>query len=150
MNLRRERSILASKGLRAVGKASAAGRALSAWRDELLADLGGESGLSAQRRELVEQAVRVKAQLALVDGYLFQMHSLVHKQKKTVYPIVKDRQQLCDSLTRILTQLGLDSVPLPVKPADSEQLARAKKQIQDLMEEPDVQQTDGPTEGTED
>ncbi|OFW06337.1 MAG: hypothetical protein A3G20_03490 [Acidobacteria bacterium RIFCSPLOWO2_12_FULL_59_11] len=89
-------------------------RALSEWRSELIQDLGGEENLSTQQTAVVDLAARSKLLLDSVDAWLLQQPSLINTRKKSVLPVLRERQQLVDSLSRILGQLGLERKPKPV------------------------------------
>jgi hypothetical protein len=91
----------------------AGARAMLRRQEELTADLGGD--LSAQRRMLVEDAVRTKAQLDHVDAHIAALPSLVTRGRRpTVLPIVVQRTVLADHLVRVLDKLGLERVPKQV------------------------------------
>ena len=110
------------RGLQAIDKRTAAAQALIAWRSELLTDLGGEENVSAQRLALVDLATRTRLYVDSLDAWLMEQPSLVNRRKKAVLPVLRERQQLVDSLARILGQLGLERRAKPV-PALSEYLA---------------------------
>lgn len=95
-------------GLKAVDGRSAVGRALSQWRADLIRDLGGKDSISTQQEALVDLAVKSKLLLDSVDVWLLQQLSLVNKRKKSLLPVVRERQQLADGLARYLGQLGLE------------------------------------------
>jgi hypothetical protein len=95
------------RGLAAIDKRTVAARALLDWRRELLADLGGEERVSAAQRVLVEVAVRTRLYVDHADAYLMAMSSLVTRRGR-LKPLVEQRQRLCDSLARVLGQLGLE------------------------------------------
>lgn len=84
------------------------GEPLRAWRAELIESLGGEGAVSPQQRAIIELAVRTHLMLESVDGYLLSMPSLVNRQKRQLFAVVKERQALADALTRYLTVLGLE------------------------------------------
>ena len=63
------------RGLQAIDRRTAAARALLAWWDELIADLGGPSVLSAQQRALVELATRTKLYVDSLDAWLMEQRS---------------------------------------------------------------------------
>ena len=109
------------KGLHAIDKRTAAAQALVAWRRELLADLGGEESVSAQQMALVDMVVRTRLYVDSLDAWLMEQESLVNWKRKSVLPVLRERQQLVDSLARILGQLGLERKAKPV-PALSEYL----------------------------
>ncbi len=96
------------QGWHAIDRRTVAGQALLAWRNELLADLGGEDAVSAQELALVELATRTRLYVDSLDAWLMAQPSLVNQRKKAVLPVLRERQQLVDSLGRILGQLGLE------------------------------------------
>lgn len=102
------------RGLTSIDRRTAAARALLAWREELLADLGGREAVSAQQFTLVELATRTKLYVDSLDAWIVEQHSLVNARKRAVLPVVRERQQLVDSLVRILTSLGLERRAKPV------------------------------------
>jgi hypothetical protein len=83
------------------------GKALVRWRLDLVQDLGGEDSISTQQAALIELAVRSKLMLDTIDNWILSQPSLVNKSKKTLLPVVIQRQQLADGLARHLSQLGL-------------------------------------------
>jgi len=101
------------RGLAAIDMRTAAAQALVAWRAEMLADLGGEQLVSAQQRALVEMAVRTRLYVEHLDFFLCEQESLINKKKKAVLPVLRERQQLVDSLARIMGQLGLERKQKP-------------------------------------
>jgi len=87
---------------------TAAAQALLAWRRELIADLGGEEAVSAQQRMLIELAARTRLYVDSIDAWIMEQSSLVNARKRSVHPVVLQRQQLADALARYMTQLGLE------------------------------------------
>lgn len=96
------------RGLHAIDRRTSAARALLSWRTDLLEDLGGEEAVSAQRRALVELVTRTKLYVDTLDAWIMEQPSLVHARKRALLPVVVQRQQLADSMARILGQLGLE------------------------------------------
>src|SRR5215813_10129713 len=99
------------RGFSAIDRRTAAARATLAFKHELIAALGGEAGLSPQRRKLIDLAARASLLLNHVDAWLFEQRSLVNARAKTLLPVLVQRQALADHLTRLLDKLGLDRVP---------------------------------------
>lgn len=95
------------RGLSAIDRRTAAGRALIEWKRELLADLGGEEAVSAQKRAIVDLVVRTKLYVDSLDAWLMEQRTLVLARRKAVLPVLRERQALADSLARLLGQLGL-------------------------------------------
>jgi hypothetical protein len=91
-----------------------AAQALFAWRGELLNALGGPDNVSPQKAALVETCVRTRLFIDHVDAFLLEQHSLINRKKKTMIPILRERTQLCDSLTKTLCHLGLERVAAPL------------------------------------
>ncbi len=102
------------RGLQAIDMRTAAARALLAWRNELLTDMGGEESVSAQQMALVDMVVRTRLYVDSLDAWLMEQESLVNWKRKSVLPVLRERQQLVDSLARILGQLGLERKAKPV------------------------------------
>jgi hypothetical protein len=96
------------RGLSAIDVRTVAGRELVAWRRELLEALGGVDVVSPQRRAIVDVIVRTKLYIDSLDAWLVEQPSLILKKRRAVLPVLKERQQLADSLTRQLTQVGLE------------------------------------------
>jgi hypothetical protein len=70
------------EGLVAVDKRGASARLLVDWRRDLVADLGGESAVTAQQRALVEVITRTKLYVDHLDAFLMAQRSLVNKKNK--------------------------------------------------------------------
>ena len=104
------------RGLSAIDMRTAAAQSLVAWRNELLRDLGGEEAISAQRLALVDMVVRTRLYIDHVDAFLMEQRSLVNKRRKSILPVLRERQGLVDSLARLLSQLGLERQAKPIKP----------------------------------
>jgi len=96
------------RGLGAIDRRTAAARALIAWRDDLITDLGGEKAISAQQRAIVELATRTRLYIDSIDAWLMGQPSLVNARKRAVLPVVRERTQLADALARYLIALGLE------------------------------------------
>ncbi len=109
------------RGFTAVDRRTVAAQALFSWREDLLTDLGGPENVSAQQMALVDMAVRTRLYVEHLDFFLMQQESLVNRKKKAILPVLRERQSLVDSLSRILGQLGLERKAKPV-PALSEYL----------------------------
>jgi hypothetical protein len=105
-------------GLEVVDKRSAAARALGQWRRDLVADLGGEDVITTQQRALVEVAARTWLYVNHLDAFLLLQRSLVNRHKKTVLPVLLQRQQLADSLAKHLSLLGLERRSRPAQSLD--------------------------------
>ncbi len=121
------RATLRQLGPRVLDRRTSLGKALAAWKANLERDLGGD--LSTQELVLVDLAVRQKLLLESVDTWLLVQPSLVLARKKTVLPVVKDRQALVDSLSRIMGQLGLRR-----RAGDGGDAARALAEVKRLRE----------------
>jgi len=94
-------------GRRYIDQRTVVGRALAAWRSELLADLGGIEAVSTQELALTEEAVKTKLILDSVDAWLLSQPTLIHKRNRSVLPAVRDRQALVATLRGLLGDLGL-------------------------------------------
>jgi hypothetical protein len=112
------RSTLRQLGPRTIDRRTSLGKHLAAWRADLVTDLGGEAALSTQQRALVDVIVRQKLLLESVDAWLLVQPTLVNSRKRTLLPVVRERQALADSLARYLAQLGLERRAKPVPSLD--------------------------------
>jgi hypothetical protein len=90
-------------------------KALDEARSDLVASLGGSDALSKQQEMIVAVATRTHFLLESLDAFIFSMPSPVNKRRRALYPVVRERQQLADSLARLLGQLGLERRAKPVK-----------------------------------
>jgi hypothetical protein len=106
------KTLVQMRGLQGINRSTLAGRALVRWKDELMAALGGPEQVSPQRAVLIDLVVRTRLYIECVDTYLLKQRSIIDKEKKSVLPVVRERQGLCDSLARLLGQLGLDRIEL--------------------------------------
>ena len=95
------------RGLRAIDRRTLAARAVLDWRAELLADLGGETEVSAAQLALIEVATRTRLFIDHCDAALLERKSLLVRGRRLL-PLVEQRQRLADSLARLLGQLGLE------------------------------------------
>ena len=57
---------------------------------------------------LVEAAVRTPLYVDHLDAWILEHGSLVNARRRSVHPVVRERQQLVDSLARLLGLLGLE------------------------------------------
>jgi chorismate mutase len=103
-----------ARGMGAVDGRTRAMRAVSAWKADLVRDLGGDP--SAQQLTLIDVATKTMLFLNHIDSWLMQQESLVNKRKRAILPILRERMALADSLARLMSQLGLQRVPKPVQP----------------------------------
>ncbi len=102
-------------GSRSIDRRTSLGKALYAWRDELITDLGGADAVSTQQMALIDLCVRTKLLLDSLDAWLLQQRSLVNSRKRSVIPALISRTQLSDSLARYLGTLGLQRRAKPTK-----------------------------------
>jgi hypothetical protein len=93
-----------------IDKRTAGAQGLIAWRRELLSALGGAEHVSPQKVAIVDLCVRTKLYVDHLDAFLMGRESLVNKKTRSIIPALRERQQLADSLARLLTQLGLERV----------------------------------------
>ena len=89
--------------------ANHARQALAQWRTELIVDEhGGPDVVTTQQRAIVDLAVKTKLLLDSIDAWLFAQKSLVNATRRSVYPVVLQRQQMADPLARYMKDLGLE------------------------------------------
>ncbi len=106
---------LKEHGTRALDRRTRVSKALDQWRDQLISDLGGAERISTQQRAIINVALKTKLLLDSIDAWLLQQPSLINFRKRSVHPVVLQRQQLADSLIRAMVQLGLERRARPVR-----------------------------------
>jgi hypothetical protein len=97
-------------------------QALDELRTALVNDLGGPEAISKQQDIVIGLALRTHLLLESLDAFIFTMSSPVNKRKRSLYPVVRERQHLADSLAKYMAQLGLEKRAKPV-PTLAEYLA---------------------------
>ena len=132
---------VAARGLAAVDGRTLAARAVKMWKQELLTDLGGEENLSTQKRALVELVVRTRLMVDHVDAYLMELGSPVNRRFKRLHPIARERQQLVDSLAKLLLQLGLERQAKPMEDLDTYWERRTREKQESAPDEAEPETT---------
>jgi hypothetical protein len=94
-------------GSRALDGRSQASVAIRRWRAELIADVGGDDAVSTQQLAIIDLAGKQKLLLDSIDTWLLSQPSLINARKRSVIPVVLQRQALADGLAKYLSQLGL-------------------------------------------
>jgi len=102
-------------GGRVIDRRTTLGKALDAWRSELIEDLGGEGAVSTQQRSLVDLAVRTKLMLDSIDAWILTQRSLVNARKRSLLPVVRERASLAGQFQGLMKDLGLERRPAPVE-----------------------------------
>lgn len=92
------------------------GAALKEWEQSVISDLGGAENISAMERSIVEMATKTHLFLASVDAYLLEQPYLINRSRRQLFPVVLQRQQLADALSRYMSQLGLKRRAKPIQP----------------------------------
>ena len=117
--LRKLKRAVQQLGEHAIDRRTTLGKALAQWRTDLVQDLGGPDAVSTQELAVVDLAVKTKLLLDSVDAWLLTQPSLVNARKRTLLPVVLQRQQLADALARYLVLLGLKRRQAPVASLDA-------------------------------
>lgn len=117
--LRKLKRAIQELGEHAIDRRTTLGKALAKWRTDLVQDLGGPDAVSTQELAVIELAVKTKLLLDSVDAWLLGQPSLVNARKRTILPVVLQRQQLADALARYLALLGLKRRQAPVATLDA-------------------------------
>ncbi len=88
---------------------TAAGRQAAAFKDGIVADLGGEASVTEAQLQVIEMACKTRFLLDYVDSFLMELGPrMINKRTRSAYPIVQQRNTLADTLLRQLTTLGLE------------------------------------------
>jgi hypothetical protein len=103
------RRALQTFGEHAIDGRSAIAKALQKLRVQLINDMGGEAAISTQQRVVISLALKTHLLLESLDNFIFgEMQCPVNKKRRTLYPVVRERQQLADSLARYMQILGME------------------------------------------
>jgi hypothetical protein len=98
------------RGLAVVNRRTKAARDVVKWRAELVAELGGESGMTAARLTRIETLVRTKLLLEHLDAQLLEYATLFSRKRGTLRPQVKailtERNRMAEALERGLAALA--------------------------------------------
>lgn len=120
-------------GNRALDGRSTAAVAIRKWRGELIADLGGDEAVSTQQLAIIDLAGKQKLFLDSIDTWLLSQPSLINARKRSLIPVVLQRQAIADSLARYLSQLGLER-------------RHKVRSLNELLAEPSHEQPNGKTD----
>jgi hypothetical protein len=131
---------LAKFGSHVIDGRSRVAHALDQFRDELIADLGGPEAISKQQEVIVSLAVRTHLMVHSIDNYLLSLGSLVNRRKRSVWPVVRERTALADSLARYMAMLGLAKQQKPQEDLRS-YLVRREREIAASPESPETQES---------
>lgn len=126
------------RGLASIDRRTLAAQSLLSWKSDLISDLGGKDAVSAAQLALVEAATRTRLYVDHLDAWLMEQRSLVNGKRRSVLPVLRERQQLVDSLARLLGQLGLER-KAPRVPTVAEWMAaqQAKASGSEALEDED-------------
>ncbi len=126
------------QGLTRMDERTSGAKQLIEWRAELTAALGG-ADVSPQRATLIELAARAKLLLDHCDAFILTLPTFIIRRKKSVMPIVRERQAIAEHLAKLLERLGLDKQMKRVEDLDAwiERKAREKEEASSEEAQPD-------------
>lgn len=99
---------LRGRGINGIDRRTGPGKDALAYRDETVADLGGSDALTSNVKALLDVTCMKRYLFKFTVEYLLTLPSPVNKRRRSLYPVVKDFIQLCDSLNKDLVLLGLE------------------------------------------
>jgi hypothetical protein len=94
-------------GSRAIDARTTLGKQLKAWRQELVADLGGFDQVSVQELAIIDNLVKKKLIADSVAVYVMKAKKLVKGRRLSTDPVVEQWFRLTDSIANDLKTLGL-------------------------------------------
>jgi len=95
---------------------------------ELLNHCGGEQRVSAVRRRIIERVCFTEYQLDCVDLYLVELGPrIVNRRIRALIPIVRERDALVSTLTKLYEQIGLEPTKPPIPTIAEYMTARGKQ-----------------------
>lgn len=107
-NFFRMKRLFKELGSRALDGRTAIVKDRAEWIADSVRDLGGAENVSTFAMTTLDAAATTRLFILSLDAFLLRQSSLVNKRKRALYPMVIQRQQLVDSLARLLGQLGLE------------------------------------------
>ncbi len=106
--LKRLVSEVAARGLKVIDRRYAIGKEGQRWRNGLIASLGGADVVSDQALTIIDAAEVTRLMLRHIDSWIAMQPSIINKKRRSLHPIVMQRQGLADSLVRSMIALGLE------------------------------------------
>jgi len=106
---------------------SAIAKRIQELRTALVNDLGGEQAISRQQDIVIGNVLKEHLLLESLDAFIFSMHSPVNKRSRQLYPVVRERSVIADSLVKHLAMLGLERKLPPAKPLEQFLVEHEKK-----------------------
>ncbi|TMA95692.1 MAG: hypothetical protein E6J77_02175 [Deltaproteobacteria bacterium] len=100
------RRVLRSVPIDLLDKRSAIGVAARKRREELIDHCGGAEAVSPAQVILIDTAVKTELIVRAAEDYILRQETLVVDHGRL--PVVMQRQQLADSLCRMLEKIGMD------------------------------------------
>jgi len=97
---------LSQLGNRALEGRSEAAKTLAEWRERLIADLGGD--VSTQQSAIIDLVIKSKIILDSIDVWLLSQKSIINHRKRTLFPVVMQRQAIAAEFRAALKDLGLE------------------------------------------
>ena|SRR5437867_671273 len=107
------KAALRALGPRVIDRRTHMGRALAAWRGDLVRDLGGD--VTTAQAALIDMAVRSRLLLDSIDAWLLAQPSVINKRARALFPVVKERAALVSQLQSLLRDIGLERRAKPVE-----------------------------------
>jgi len=96
------------RGSKALDRRTSGAQELIAWRTQVVADLGGEKELTAAKAALLDAAAKTWLYIRVLDTWILEQRAIVNLRRRSLLPVVRERQQLVDSFARLLGQLGFE------------------------------------------
>src|ERR1051325_3031171 len=81
---------------------------LRAWRDTITQDAGGTETLSELKRSLITRYQIGELLLNGIDDWLLRQKSLIHRRRKSLYPILNERNRLVETSLKLAAAIGFD------------------------------------------
>jgi hypothetical protein len=94
-------------GSRAIDARTTLGKQLKAWRQELVADLGGFDQVSVQELAIIDNLVKKKLIADSVSVYVLKAKKMVKGRRLSTDPVVEQWFRLTESIAADLKMLGL-------------------------------------------
>jgi hypothetical protein len=91
-----------------VSQQNGMGRAVVEKGNRIIADRGGRESLSELKLDLIDRYLKTELLIHSIDSWMFQQKSLINRRKRSLYPILAERNRLVETSLKLAQAIGLD------------------------------------------
>jgi hypothetical protein len=102
-----------------ISRQTSLGRQVCAKADAIFNDRGGRANCSELERDLVNRYLVTELLVQSIDCWLLEQPSLINKRRRSLYPIVVERNKLVETSLKLASAIGLDRQQKKIQPTDA-------------------------------